>query len=60
MGGELLWLEVLRLINKSTPPDKATYIVGDKYATHNHPEVNSWLKSHKPFNFTSRRPAIRN
>lgn len=43
------WLKFLRLINKSTPPDKEVHIICDNYATHKHPKVKSWLKHHKRF-----------
>lgn len=43
------WLHFLRLINKSTPPDKEIHIICDNYATHKHPKVKSWLKYHKRF-----------
>lgn len=43
------WLKFLRLINKSTPPDKEIHIICDNYATHKHPKVKSWLKYHKRF-----------
>lgn len=43
------WLRFLRLINKSTPPDKEIHIICDNYATHKHPKVKSWLKYHKRF-----------
>jgi len=43
------WLDFLRLIHKSTPPDKEIHIICDNYATHKHPKVKSWLKFHKRF-----------
>jgi transposase len=43
------WLNFLRLINKSTPPNKEIHIICDNYATHKHPKVKSWLKYHKRF-----------
>jgi transposase len=43
------WLNFLRLINKSTPPEKEIHIICDNYATHKHPKVKSWLKHHKRF-----------
>lgn len=43
------WLKFLRLINKSTPPDKEIHIICDNYATHKHPKVKSWFKHHKRF-----------
>lgn len=43
------WLKFLRLINKTTPPDKEIHIICDNYATHKHPKVKSWLRYHKRF-----------
>jgi len=43
------WLNFLRLIDKSTPPDNEIHIICDNYATHKHPKVQSWLKYHKRF-----------
>ncbi|MGH7929076.1 MAG: IS630 family transposase [Candidatus Binatia bacterium] len=43
------WLSFLRLINKSTPPEKEIHIICDNYATHKHPKVKSWFKHHKRF-----------
>lgn len=43
------WLSCLRLIDQSTPPDKAIHIICDNYATHKHERVRAWLKRHRRF-----------
>lgn len=45
------WLRFLRLIAKSTPPDKEIHIICDNYATHKHEKVNAWQKRNPRFHF---------
>lgn len=40
------WIRFLRLIDKSTPPDKQLHLIVDNYATHKHPAVRAWLRRH--------------
>lgn len=49
------WLKFLRLIDKSTPPDKEIHIICDNYATDKHPRINGWLKCDERFQLTSLR-----
>jgi transposase len=43
------WLKFLRLIDLETPPDKDLHLIVDNYATHKHPDVQSWLQRHPRF-----------
>jgi len=45
------WLAFLRLIDRSTPADKAIHIICDNYATHKHPKVKAWAKRNPRFHF---------
>ena len=40
------WIKFLRLIDREAPKDKAIHLIADNYATHKHPEVQSWLARH--------------
>ena len=40
------WLKFLRRIDRHTPKDKALHLIADNYATHKHPNVQRWLKTH--------------
>jgi transposase len=50
------WLKFLHLIDKSTPRRKQLHLIIDNYSPHKHPAVQAWLKKHKRFHLTSRRP----
>src|SRR5258708_1136274 len=56
------WLKFLRLIDKSTPRRKQLHLIIDNYSTHNHPDVQAWLKDHKRFHlhFTPTSPSCLN
>jgi transposase len=43
------WIKFLRLIDRSTPPDKHIHLIADNYSTHKHPKVQSWLARHRRF-----------
>jgi transposase len=43
------WIKFLRLIDREAPKDKAIHLIADNYATHKHPEVQSWLARHPRF-----------
>jgi transposase len=43
------WLRFLRLIDRETPKDKGIHLIVDNYATHKHPEVQTWLERHPRF-----------
>jgi transposase len=43
------WLKFLRLIDRSTPPEKDLHLIADNYATHKHPKVLAWLEKHPRF-----------
>lgn len=45
------WLRFLRLIDKSTPPEKEVHIICDNYCTHKHPKVTAWAKRNPRFHF---------
>lgn len=49
------WLKFLRLIDRKTPKGLTLHLVVDNYATHSHPEVQTWLAKHPRFvmHFTS-------
>ena len=40
------WLKFLKFLDKKTPKGLALEIICDKYATHKHPAVRSWLDKH--------------
>jgi len=43
------WLNVLRQINRETPPENALHLICDDYATHTPPKVKEWLATHPRF-----------
>ncbi len=43
------WLKFLRQIDRQTPKGKTLHLIADNYATHKHPEVQKWLKTHPRF-----------
>lgn len=43
------WLKFLRQIDRETPPGVDLHLIADNYATHKHPQVESWLKRHPRF-----------
>jgi transposase len=43
------WLKFLRLIDRKTPKGLTLHLVVDNYATHSHPEVQTWLAKHPRF-----------
>jgi transposase len=43
------WIKFLRLIDREAPKDKKIHLIADNYATHKHPEVQSWLARHPRF-----------
>jgi transposase len=43
------WLRFLRLIDESTPPEKAVHLIVDNYATHKHAKVRRWLSKRPRF-----------
>jgi transposase len=44
------WLRFLRKIDRETPKGKTLHLICDNYATHKHPNVQSWLEKHPRFN----------
>ncbi len=40
------WLRFLKKIEEKVDAEKDIHIICDNYATHKHPKVNEWLKSH--------------
>jgi len=40
------YLQFLRQVDASVPPDLAIHLVVDNYATHKHPSVKRWLATH--------------
>lgn len=45
------WLNFLRHVANSVPPDKEIHIICDNYATHKHAKVNAWQKRNPRFHF---------
>jgi transposase len=45
------WLNFLRHVANSVPPDKDIHIICDNYATHKHAKVNAWQKRNPRFQF---------
>lgn len=43
------WLKFLRLIERKTPKHLQLHLIVDNYATHKHPDVQSWLARHPRF-----------
>jgi transposase len=43
------WIKFLRLIDRETPGDKHIHLIADNYATHKHPEVQTWMTQHPRF-----------
>ena len=43
------WIKFLKQIDTETPPDLDLHLIVDNYATHKHPQVLAWLKTHKRF-----------
>ncbi len=43
------WLRFLKLIDDTTPSDKALHLILDNYATHKHSKVQRWLARHPRF-----------
>lgn len=43
------WLKFLKKIDAETPADLDLHLIVDNYATHKHPNVQTWLKRHKRF-----------
>jgi hypothetical protein len=43
------WLKFLRLIDDQTPADDELHLIADNYATHKHPDVQTWLQQHPRF-----------
>lgn len=45
------WLGFLRLLAKSTPPEKEVHVICDNYATHKHAKVMAWQARNPRFHF---------
>ena len=45
------WLDFLRHMANSVPPDKEIHLICDNYATHKHVKVKAWQKRHPRFHF---------
>jgi transposase len=45
------WLSFLRLLERSTPPDKQIHVICDNYATHKHAKVKAWQQRNPRFHF---------
>ena len=45
------FLKFLRRLDQEFPGDVALHLVMDNYGTHTHPNVTTWLKRHRRFNF---------
>lgn len=45
------WLSFLRLLAKSTPPQKDVHVICDNYSTHKHAKVLDWQKRNPRFHF---------
>lgn len=45
------FIQFLRHIDSSTPPDLDLHVILDNYATHKHPKVKVWLARHPRFHF---------
>ena len=43
------FLKFLRTIDREVPKHLAVHLILDNYATHNHPDVQRWLRRHKRF-----------
>jgi Integrase core domain. len=43
------WLKFLRLIERKTPKHLTLHLIVDNYATHAHPDVQTWLAKHPRF-----------
>ena len=43
------WLKFLRLIDRKTPKHLSLHLIVDNYATHTHPDVQTWLAKHPRF-----------
>jgi transposase len=43
------WLRFLKRIDRETPAAKQIHLIVDNYATHKHPKVQRWLRSHPRF-----------
>ena len=45
------FLKFLRRLNQEFPGDVPLHLVMDNFGTHTHPNVTTWLKRHRRFNF---------
>lgn len=43
------WIQFLKTIDASTPPELDLHLIVDNYATHKHAKVQRWLKRHPRF-----------
>ena len=43
------WLKFLKTIDREVPKDLAIHLICDNYATHKHPDVDTWLDKHPRF-----------
>ena len=43
------WLKFLKLIERKTPKQLSLHLIVDNYATHTHPDVQTWLSKHPRF-----------
>jgi transposase len=43
------WIKFLELIDRETPKSKEIHLIADNYATHKHPNVQTWLERHPRF-----------
>jgi len=43
------WIQFLKLLDRETPKDKHIHLIADNYATHKHPEVQTWMAQHPRF-----------
>jgi transposase len=43
------WIKFLKQIDAETPAELDLHLIVDNYATHKHPQVQSWLKRHRRF-----------
>ena len=50
------WLRFLKQIDRETPEDVDLHLIADKYCTHKHGKVVSWLKKHQRSKCISFRP----
>ena len=49
------WLKFLKTIDREVPKDLAIHLICDNYATHKHPDVDTWLDKHPRFHLISPR-----